>query len=114
MTKITNTTKAVLGINAKVGGKVQSVSLAPGETKDLDVIKTKVHEARIKSGALKAGGGSAPAKKDDNQPKSAAEVLALAEGNFMTFKAAATKVLGDDTPATKDEIVAALKTKAEA
>jgi len=36
------------------------------------------------------------------------EVLALADGNFMSFKSAAKKVLGDATPDKKDEIVAAL------
>lgn len=45
----------------------------------------------------------------NNDPgKTAAEVLALADGNFMTFKAAAKKLLGDATPASKDEITAAL------
>lgn len=49
-------------------------------------------------------------KRPDNEPaKSPAEVLAMADGNFMAFKAAATKVLGDDTPGTKDEIVKALE-----
>ena len=59
MTKITNTTKAVLGVNAKVDGKVRSVSLAPGETKDVDVIETRVHKARVESGALKMGARAA-------------------------------------------------------
>ncbi|WMT85574.1 hypothetical protein NO932_11610 [Pelagibacterium sp. 26DY04] len=117
MTKITNTSKAILGVNAKVDGKVRTVSLAPGETKDLDVIKTKVFDARVKSGALSVIAGKAKADaapKQDEQPKTAAEVLELADGNFMTFKAAASKVLGDDTPSTKDEIIAALKAKADA
>jgi hypothetical protein len=39
---------------------------------------------------------------------SAAEVLALATGNFMAFKSAAKKLLGDTLPGTKDEIIAAL------
>ncbi len=39
----------------------------------------------------------------------AADALALAGGNFMAFKSAAKKVLGDALPAKKPEIVAALE-----
>lgn len=42
-------------------------------------------------------------------PAGAAEALALAGGNFMAFKSAAKKVLGDALPAKKPEIVAALE-----
>lgn len=50
------------------------------------------------------------AKKDDaGDAKSAADVLAMADGNFMAFKSAASKLLGDATPSKKDEIVAALE-----
>lgn len=48
----------------------------------------------------------AAASRDD---LTAAEVLAMADGNFMAFKAAAKKLLGDDCPAKKDEIIADLK-----
>ncbi|EJL54874.1 hypothetical protein PMI09_02190 [Rhizobium sp. CF122] len=47
-----------------------------------------------------------------DEPKTAAEVLAMAgDGSvqFMTFKAAAKELLGDKTPASKAEIVAALE-----
>jgi hypothetical protein len=46
---------------------------------------------------------------DDQIKPTAVEALALANGNFMTFKSAATKLLGDKTPAKKEEIVAALE-----
>lgn len=52
---------------------------------------------------------------DDDEgvaPKSATEVLELAKDpavQFMSFKAAAAKLLGDKTPAKKDEIIAALE-----
>ncbi len=53
-------------------------------------------------------GGTAPATA--NAAATVAEVLALAEtAHFKTFRAAAAKLLGDKTPATKDEIIAALK-----
>jgi hypothetical protein len=48
----------------------------------------------------------------DNEPKTAAEVLAMGSNSdvqFMTFKAAATKLLGDKTPATKAEMLVALE-----
>ena len=47
-----------------------------------------------------------------DEPKTAAEVLAMGSDTdvqFMTFKAAAAKLLGDKTPTTKAEIVAALE-----
>ena len=43
--------------------------------------------------------------------RSGRPTLSLADGNFMAFKAAAKKVLGDAIPKTKDEIVEALKAK---
>lgn len=51
----------------------------------------------------------AVAKVDDTSPKTAAEVLAMVDGNFMAFKSAASKLLGDKTPSKKDEIVTALE-----
>lgn len=48
-------------------------------------------------------------KKTDDTPKTAQEVLELQTGNFMTFKAEAKKLLGDQTPGTKEEIIAALE-----
>lgn len=52
------------------------------------------------------------AEQQQDEPKTAAEVLAMGQNSdvqFMTFKAAATKLLGDKTPATKAEIVTALE-----
>jgi hypothetical protein len=43
-----------------------------------------------------------------------ADVIAMADGNFMQFKSAAAKILGDATPSTKAEIIAALEEKATA
>lgn len=57
----------------------------------------------------KAVANPAKAGKTDETPKTAAEVLELVSGNFMTFKSEAKKLLGDNTPGTKDEIVAALE-----
>eukprot|EP00873_Tetraselmis_striata_P020725 jgi/Tetstr1/440989/TSEL_029257.t1 len=109
--KVTNNSKALQGVNTKTG----TAYVRPGETRDLELSETGAKQAkRLKFLTLGEGKAKAAPKKDDDQPKTPAEVLELADGNFMTFKAAATKVLGDATPATKDEIVAALKAKAEA
>jgi hypothetical protein len=48
----------------------------------------------------------------DTSDKTALEVLAMASDpsvQFMSFKSAASKILGDKTPSKKDEIVAALE-----
>lgn len=53
-----------------------------------------------------------PDSGDDEQPKTPAEVLAMganSEVQFMTFKSAATKLLGDKTPSTKADILTALE-----
>ena len=48
--------------------------------------------------------------KQEAPAKTPAEVLALADSShFMTFKAEATKLLGDKTPGSKGEIVTALE-----
>jgi len=81
--------------------------------KDAEIERLK----RPKTVKAKSEGGSTDnsAGGTNDQPKTAAEVLAM--GNdptvpFMTFKAAAVRVLGDETPSTKAEIVAALEDKA--
>lgn len=63
-------------------------------------------------GAGDGQGGSQEPSGD--QAKSVNEVLAMFESNdvpFMTAKSEAKKILGDETPAKKDDIIAALKAK---
>ncbi|TRC78519.1 hypothetical protein FJV80_24565 [Mesorhizobium sp. WSM4310] len=69
-------------------------------TTKLQVEKAKVADLEAELAKLKQSGIDA---------KSATEVLAMADGNFMAFKSAATKLLGDKTPDKKAEIVAALE-----
>lgn len=74
-----------------------------------------IEDAKAPKGRRIVRKGGAPAKSDDGQSGgeiTAAEALALADGNFMSFKAAAKKVLGDETPSKKDEIILALTSKA--
>ncbi|KSV95385.1 hypothetical protein [Sinorhizobium sp. GL28] len=50
--------------------------------------------------------------QQEEPPKTAAEVIEMAKDpnvQFMSFKAAAAKLLGDKTPAKKDEILLALE-----
>ncbi|MBZ9600745.1 hypothetical protein [Phyllobacterium chamaecytisi] len=69
----------------------------------------KFHELLDAAPATKpAAPASTPAPVDTGD-KTALEVLALADGNFMSFKSAAKKLLGDKTPSTKPEIIAALE-----
>ncbi|MDX0610770.1 hypothetical protein GOC90_25440 [Sinorhizobium medicae] len=63
---------------------------------------------------ISGGGGKnkeAVSGDGGGEPKTAAEVLKMATdgSQFMAFKAAATKLLGDKTPANKADIVAALE-----
>lgn len=55
--------------------------------------------------------GAGTGNGDDGDTKTAADVLKMAADGtqFMTFKAAAKKLLGDKTPDSKAEIVSALE-----
>ena len=98
----------------------------------LEVIQKGVHDAkgnRVEVGAVidvdgdtipawlvnkvrAAGETSGKAAAGDGEAKTAAEVLEMAKDpnvQFMSFKAAAAKLLGDKTPGKKDEIIAALE-----
>jgi len=72
-------------------------------------------DATVANAAIEAGDAEDLTPKEttsEEAPKSAADVLAMAENGdvaFPTFKAAATKLLGDKTPAKKEEIVEALR-----
>ncbi|MGR9477003.1 hypothetical protein [Rhizobium leguminosarum] len=80
-------------------------AVATGTASELDGLKKQLADRDAEIAKLKA-------KKPDEEPKTAAEVLAMASNpdvQFMSFKAAAQKLLGDKTPAKKDEIVAALE-----
>lgn len=57
------------------------------------------------------GKAKKPAAPSDGGAKTVLEVLAMLDDGtpFMSFKSAASKLLGDKTPAKKDEIIAALE-----
>jgi hypothetical protein len=84
------------------------VFIRPGETKDVEFDAAGLKQAK-RLDFLKIAGSKAKSDDDAGDAKSAADVLAMADGNFMAFKSAASKLLGDATPSKKDDIVAALE-----
>lgn len=103
--KVTNISKALQGVNAKSG----RVFIRPGDTKEVEFDEVGLKQAKRLTKLLSIEKGSAEPAQDQGEVKTAAEVLAMAGGNFMAFKSAASKLLGDNTPSKKDEIVAALE-----
>lgn len=100
----------------KVHGGTEDV--LPGKTRTIDVQGGLTPEFITKQGALGVKIEEVKAGKEhaagDDKPMTAADVLAMAGGNFMAFKSAAAKLLGENTPSKKDEIVAALEELATA
>jgi len=82
------------------------------DTSELDRVKAENVSLLKRVAELDAELGKLKAAKPEETPKTATEVLAMATNAdvpFMTFKAAATKLLGDKTPSKKDEIISALE-----
>ena len=102
--KVTNNQAGPRGLNTKDG----PVLVEPGQTVEVELsdAEQKVSKA---TGWFSFEGGKAEKPHEFGDAKTAAEVLALADGNFMAFKSAASKLLGDKTPEKKAEIVAALE-----
>ena len=97
-------------------------TVAAGRSADV-VDARELTEAQIEALAkdgVKVTAKADKAKADEkpaDEPKTAAEVLAMAtaEGvHFQTFAAEARKLLGDKTPSSKDDIVKALEELATA
>ncbi|WP_276120375.1 hypothetical protein [Pararhizobium qamdonense] len=82
---------------------------------ELEALRVQLAESQAENERLKRSKKPKPEGTDtsaNEQPKSAAEVLAMATDpnvQFMSFKSAATKLLGEGTPANKAEIIAALE-----
>jgi hypothetical protein len=106
--KITNNSKALQGVRSKG----RAVYIQPGETRDVDLEGVDLEKAKRLRFLKIEGVSKAAASQDGDSPKTALEVLEIAKDQnvqFMSFKSAAKKLLGDKTPGTKDEIVAALE-----
>lgn len=105
--KVTNNQAGPRGLNTLDG----AVLVDPGQSVDVDLSDAELKVAKATGWFSFDSKGSAKSKEFQGEadPKSAAGVLAMADGNFMAFKSAATKLLGDKTPDKKAEIVAALE-----
>jgi hypothetical protein len=107
--KVVNNSKALQGVNTVKG----VVYLRPGEMKDVEFTEEGLKQAKRQSFLSVRGEKEArnAASKGTVETKTAEQVLAMADDEdvpFMSFKAAATKLLGNETPSEKDEIVLAL------
>ncbi|TPN26659.1 hypothetical protein FKO01_25440 [Mesorhizobium sp. B2-3-3] len=100
--KVTNTQKGPRGLNTLDG----AVLVDSGQAVDVELSDAELAVAK-KTGWFEFGKGAK--KEEGGDALSATEVLAMADGNFMAFKSAASKLLGDRLPSKKDEIVAALE-----
>src|SRR5690349_7672881 len=111
VTDITNNSQALQGVHTKGGvvyiqpGKTVQVELADDEHEHVSGLSFLKVEGDAPKAAAKAEKAAKPPKPAaapvDDTPKTAAEVLAMAadkEVQFLTFRAAATKLLGDKTP----------------
>ncbi len=118
MRDFTNTSRSPRGVMT-VAGSVAIIQ--PGETRSLDVSDAEADSWALSVGAsAPAAAPREPAKTPldappDDPALAAAELLAKADGmHVKTLQSAATKILGDATPGTKAEIIAALEEKATA
>ncbi|MDE3809952.1 hypothetical protein I7I49_06620 [Sinorhizobium meliloti] len=106
--KITNNSMALQGVRSKG----RAVYIPPGETRDVDLEGVDLEKAKRLRFLKIEGVSKAAGNQDGDGPKTALEVLEMAKDQnvqFMSFKSAAKKLLGEKTPSAKDEIVAALE-----
>ncbi|WP_085035216.1 hypothetical protein [Ensifer aridi] len=103
--KVTNNSTALQGVRSKG----RAVYIHRGQTRDIDLGGVELEKAKRLSFLQIEGASKA---NQDGDPKTALEVLEMAKDpnvQFMSFKSAAAKLLGEKTPAKKDEIIAALE-----
>jgi TolA-binding protein len=113
-----STAKKLHKAEAAVGqAEIHVVDTSSEHNEELEKLRAQLadREAELKELREKNVAPDNGSTSNDKPEKSASEVLAMASDpnvEFMTFKAAARKILGDATPSTKAEIVAALEDKA--
>ncbi|WP_022697921.1 hypothetical protein [Euryhalocaulis caribicus] len=118
--RITNNRKGSYTVLPSGPEAGRAMTIPPGGFADLELSEEAAKNAEypdVKIEKLGKGAKKSDAEEGD-APKSAEDVLAMAEDTevqFITFRKAAVKILGDDyAKSKKDEIVEALKAKAEA
>lgn len=118
MTDITNNSQALQGVNTTGGvvyvqpGKTATVDLAEGEYEHVSGLSFLSVSGDAPKAEKPVKAPKAEKTPADDTPKTPAEVLAMAADKdipFLSFKASATKLLGEKTPAKKDEIILALE-----
>ena len=116
MHSVTNTTKGPRFVYAQGEPRL----IEAGETVPLDLSDSEIKNVQhqVDAGLLAWDGEPPKAKAEgasDGPDMTAAELIAAAGSmNFMKWKAAAAKVLMDGSPATKDDILAALQHQVDA
>ncbi|MBP1845915.1 hypothetical protein J2046_004189 [Rhizobium petrolearium] len=106
--KVTNNSKALQGIRSNG----RAVYVRPGETRDVELEGVDLEKAKRLPFLKIEGASKAASNQEPESPKTALEVLEMAKDpnvQFMSFKSATTKLLGEKTPSKKDEIIAALE-----
>jgi hypothetical protein len=113
MSKITITNTRPGGFGIPGGPVIEGGAALDVDRTDWETVESHpVVKAWVDAGHLTIEGKVAGKPEPAGEPKTAQEVLAMANDpsvQFMTFKAAAAKLLGEKTPSKKDEIVAALE-----
>jgi hypothetical protein len=104
--KITSTQTGPRGLNA-IGGQVL---VDPGQTVDVELSAAELKVAQA-TGWFSIEEIEPPAKPEDTALSPADLLAKVDELHFQTFKAEARKILGDETPDTKEAIVTALQAK---
>lgn len=111
MYSITNVTKGPRFLYSQGEPKL----IEAGETATFDLTDSEIKNAQHQVDAkLLAWEGDAPSLPADGDLTAASLLAKVNDMPFLTFKSAATKILGPDAPTTKAEIVAALQVKADA
>lgn len=88
-----------------------------GQTVEFDLTDSEARnvQQQVDAGVLAWEGEAPNLKAEPAADMTAAELLAQADGmHVKTLQSAASKILGDATPSTKAEIIAALEAKAQA
>ncbi|WP_405044668.1 hypothetical protein [Phyllobacterium sp. 1468] len=94
------------------GGTLEVEQKDWNTVKDYPVVAAWLDADHLTVSEAEAEKKQEPSTGEAGEAKTVLEVLAMANATdipFMTFKSAATKLLGDKTPSKKDEIIAALE-----
>jgi hypothetical protein len=95
----------------------RGVLVPMGASRPVEMSEAEAENAKAEGVSIEVGEAMATptAAPPDDPAAAAAELLAkVSDMQWLSFKAAASKLLGDGAPSTKAEIIAALEEKARA